>query len=337
MPKKAGPPEKTSLLENVLCGGSCVSLLARCLQTERQRAEVVLLSEVSLVRMTQNYSNTTVQDRINSSISAYENVRHVITCVIISVELLLILVAIYAVYALVRKDNVAPIYVVNLLTSDLLLLCLMIIKETKAAKFKGYYMFHFAWMVSVGFMLCIALERYLVIVWPVWYRTRRTVMVSLGVCAVVWTLPLVYVVLGYSWEGFTFVSRTVFGIVLLVPFPLLVFFMVGTLRALSASISVRAEEKRRIVGLLVLVLLIYTLLFLPGIIFFLVDDVRDRKLSLVSFTFFKLSPFADLFLYIFLRKGAMRKVLACFCCCTKDRTSQQVTTNTNDGDTGSSM
>lgn len=52
--------------------------------------------------MTPSYNNKTLQDSINSSSGDYEQVRHVVTCFIISAELLLILVAIYAVYALVR-------------------------------------------------------------------------------------------------------------------------------------------------------------------------------------------------------------------------------------------
>lgn len=57
----------------------------------------------------------------------------------------------------VRKDNVAPIYVVNLLISDLLLLCSMIIRETRLVRVP--YIFQFALMVSVGFMVSVALER----------------------------------------------------------------------------------------------------------------------------------------------------------------------------------
>lgn len=171
--------------------------------------------------------------------------------------------------------------------------------------------------------------RYLVVAWPLWYRNRRTIKISLWVCVVVWVLPLVCILLVYFRKEF---KRTVYGVFLLLPFPLLIFFLTGTIKALSAAISVRADEKRRITALLVLVLLIYTLLFLPGIILFLAENARSRNLTSVSFTFFKLSPLADLFLYIFLRKGAINKVLAFLCCCKKLSNSQQ-TSSMNDDNT----
>ncbi|XP_026209542.1 G-protein coupled receptor 4-like [Anabas testudineus] len=281
--------------------------------------------------MTQNYVNNTSQEITNNTrTDQFKEIRHVAACIIISVELPLTLVAIFAVYALVRKNHVAPIYVINLLISDLIQLCCMIIREAETAWFITRCIYHFGLMASVGFMVCIALERYLVIAWPLWYRNRRTIKISVVVCVVVWTFSLVCFLLFYFRKEST---RTVFGVFLLLPFPLLIFSLVGTIKALSAAISVRAEEKRRIVGLLVLVLLIYTLLFLPGIILFLADkNARGRNLGFVSFTLFKLSPLADLFLYIFLRKGAVNKVLSCLCCCRKNRTSQ-TSSSVNDGNT----
>uniref|UniRef100_A0A3Q1J1H3 G-protein coupled receptors family 1 profile domain-containing protein n=2 Tax=Anabas testudineus TaxID=64144 RepID=A0A3Q1J1H3_ANATE len=281
--------------------------------------------------MTQNYVNNTSQEITNnSSIKQFKEIRHVVTWIIISVGLPLTLVAIFAVYSLLRKNHVAPIYVINLLISDLIQLCCMIIRETGTTKLITRCVYFSSLMASVGFMVCIALERYLVIAWPLWYRHRRTIKISVVVCVVVWTFSLVCIPLFYFRKEST---RTVFGVFLLLPFPLLIFFLVGTIKALSAAISVRAEEKRRIVGLLVLVLLIYTLLFLPGIIWFLADkNARGHNLGFVSFTFLKLSPLADVLLYIFLRKGAVNKVLSCLCCCRKDRTSQTYS-SVNDGNT----
>uniref|UniRef100_A0A3Q1IWP9 G-protein coupled receptors family 1 profile domain-containing protein n=1 Tax=Anabas testudineus TaxID=64144 RepID=A0A3Q1IWP9_ANATE len=281
--------------------------------------------------MTQNYVNNTSQEITNNTrTDQFKEIRHVVTWIIISVGIPLTLVAIFAVHSLLRKNHVAPIYVINLLISDLIQLCCMIIRETGTAWFINRCIYFFGLMASVGFMVCIALERYLVIAWPLWYRHRRTIKISVVVCVVVWAFSLVCFPLFYFKKEST---QTVFGVFFLLPFPLLIFFLVGTIKALSAAISVRAEEKRRIVGLLVLVLLIYTLLFLPGIIWFLADkNARSRDLGFVSFTFFKLSPLADLFLYIFLRKGAVNKFLSCLCCCRKDRTSQTYS-SVNDGNT----
>ncbi|XP_040929843.2 psychosine receptor-like [Betta splendens] len=269
----------------------------------------------------------------------YHKILEVLTWLVVAIGLILMPVAIFAVSSLVKKDNVAPIFVINLLVSDIIQLCAMIIVQIKGVNtlIIAAYMYFVSVSASVGFMLCIALERYLLIVRPLWYRTRRTMKMSLLLCAAVWTLPLFYflfrmVMFSYNQYCLFFIIT---GIFLLLLVPLLVFFMVGTLRALSASISVRAEEKHRIVGLLVLVLLIYTLLFLPFIIFLLVDCfIYDYELEFVAYFFLKLNPVADLFLYIFLRKGAVNQV---WFCCRKNRTSHQLSSGLNDGDTVTSL
>ncbi|XP_067466725.1 ovarian cancer G-protein coupled receptor 1-like [Thunnus thynnus] len=269
-----------------------------------------------------NHSNVTSHN--NSTDNPYYGEPHIIyvmTCVIISIGLPLTLVAIYSLYSQVKNDHVAPIYIINLLISDIFQFCCMIVKVAKP-DWKIYRIFSdihlIGLLVSIGFMVCIALERYLIIAWPLWYHVRRTIKISLVVCVVVWTLPLVFVLSVYFWVEFKAVI-TILGVLLLAPFPLLIFFLGGTLKSLSAAISVSSDEKRRIVGMLVLVLLIYTLLFLPTIIVFLIEEVRDNdtlvKLRLILIRF---SPLADLILYVFIRKGAINKLLASLCCCRMD-------------------
>ncbi|XP_067467165.1 ovarian cancer G-protein coupled receptor 1-like [Thunnus thynnus] len=226
------------------------------------------------------------------------------------------------VIVIVQNNNVAPIYIINLLISDIIQLCCMIIWEAEPEDGKIdeilFYIYYHSVLVSVGFMVCVALERYLVIAWPLWYHFRRTVKISLVVCVVVWILPLVYVLPVYFQVEFK-ISETIFAFFLLVPFPLLIFFLGGTLKSLSAAISVSSDEKRRIVGMLVLVLLIYTLLFLPAIIWSLVEEARySYTFSNLTFMFLEFSPLADLILYVFMRKGAIDKLLASLCCCRMD-------------------
>ncbi|XP_078129383.1 G-protein coupled receptor 4-like [Sander vitreus] len=247
-------------------------------------------------------------------------ITQVVTCIIICIGLLLILVAIYALYSLVRKDHVAPIYVINLLISDLIQLCCMIgwVAKPKDQKIDKIVILIYgsSLMASVCFMVCIALERYLVIACPLWYRFRRTIKISVMVCVLVWIISLVFLVT-QVFCGFSEVTGTILAIFFLLPLPLLIFFLVGTLKALSASISVHTDEKRRIVGMLVLVLLIYMLLFLPRIIFSLTNAARPEMFFIIveslSFLLFKLSPLADLVLYVFMRKGAIDKLLASVC------------------------
>ncbi|XP_022603900.1 G-protein coupled receptor 4-like [Seriola dumerili] len=220
----------------------------------------------------------------------------------------------------VRNDHVAPIYIINLLISDLIQLCCMIVEVVRLEIWRISFnvIFYIALMASVGFMVCVAMERYLVIAWPLWYRFRRTIKNSVVVCVVVWSLSLFFFVFVHFLQ-YSQVTHTIFAVFLLLPFPLFIFFLRGTVKALSAAISVPADEKRRIVAVLILVLLIYTVLFLPTIILLLVKEIKyNDALRCVSFILLKLSPLADVFLYVFSRKGAVDKLLASLCRCRMD-------------------
>uniref|UniRef100_UPI0037E859FF G-protein coupled receptor 4-like n=1 Tax=Semicossyphus pulcher TaxID=241346 RepID=UPI0037E859FF len=267
-----------------------------------------------------NHNNISVNYEDDSRDYYLENaffIRHVSTCIIIVIGLPLTLVAIYSLYSSVRNDHVAPIYVINLLISDLVQLCCLIAREASP----GYwitmislYVYDIAVLASVSFMLCLALERYLVIAHPLWYRFRRTVKTSVLVSLMVWALSTIY---SFSYETFV--------ITFLLPIPLLIFFLVGTLKALSASISVHSDEKRRIVAILVVVLLVYTLLFLPRIIVYLPKDLFSIPLLLLSDMFISVSPLADLVLYVFIRKGAIDNLLASVCCCRMESNDTETT------------
>ncbi|XP_073337572.1 uncharacterized protein [Pagrus major] len=270
-----------------------------------------------------NYSNITSNYNDSSNIinsDPYEphgEVEHpldVVTYIITAIGLPLTLVAIYAVYSLVRKDHVVPVYVINLLISDLIQLCCMIPMVTgRAVMFMIVDPIYWSsLMVSVCFMLCIALERYLVIACPLWYRFRHTIKFSVVLCGMVWVLSPVSFFTLLALGGVN--SSVIIGALLFFPLPLFIFFLGGTLKALSAS-RVPSDEKRRIVGILVLVLLIYTLLFLPAIIWFMAESYSLFYLSTV---FLWLSPLADLFLYVFMKKGIIDKLLDFVCCCRMD-------------------
>ncbi|KAL7383263.1 hypothetical protein ABVT39_007655 [Epinephelus coioides] len=245
---------------------------------------------------------------------------NVVTCIAICIGLPLTLMAIYALYSQVRNDHVAPIYIINLLISDVIQFCCMIVAVAKPEKgvidiFKNLHRYCVG--ASVGFMVCVALERYLVIACPLWYRFRRTIEISVLVCVVVWLLPALCFLTVSSCSD-DHIRNITFAIFCLLPLPLLIFFLGGTLRALSATNSVPSDEKRRIVGMLVLVLLIYTLLFLPSIIWSLAQKQVNSILYILLHVFRRLSPLADLVLYVFMRKGAVDRLLAAVRCCRMD-------------------
>ncbi|XP_067355723.1 mas-related G-protein coupled receptor member B5-like [Channa argus] len=298
--------------------------------------------------------NSTSQNISYAGSSSKGFILHVVIYIIIAAGFLSVLVSIYAVFSLVRKDNTAPIYVINLLLADLIQLCSRSVLMTDPADIiweTFFYLYLFVLLVSVGFMMCISLERYLVISWPLWYRFRRTIKISVIVCFVVWVLPLVLFFPVYFW-GDIYVALTTFGVFLLLPFPLFIFSLGGTLKALSAASRVPLDEKRRIVATLFLVLLIYTLLFLPSIIWVLAENTREiysfnylRFIMVLSSPIAdsilyvllrkgavdKFSPLADLVLYVFMRKGTLDRLLACMCCCrrTGEEEQNQVTTTNN--------
>ncbi|XP_030298086.1 psychosine receptor-like [Sparus aurata] len=243
---------------------------------------------------------------------------NVVTYIITAIGLLLTLMSICALYSLVRKDHVVPIYVINLLISDLIQYCCLVLLMTENFVFGIVVITYFSGLTaSVGFMVCIALERYLVIACPLWYRFRHTIKFSVVLCVMVWILSSVLCVLTLWVPQDRYITNIIMGTFLLLPLQLFIFFLGGTIRALSAS-RVPSDEKRRILGILVLVLLIYTLLFLPAILLCMVEMYRHYRVTNLAYVFLQLSPLADLFLYVFMRKGTIDKLLASVCCCRMD-------------------
>uniref|UniRef100_A0A3P9N5N8 G-protein coupled receptors family 1 profile domain-containing protein n=1 Tax=Poecilia reticulata TaxID=8081 RepID=A0A3P9N5N8_POERE len=256
--------------------------------------------------------------RMNFNSSSCSNYSHtpvlqVMSMTVACIGLPLSCVAIFAVSLMVM----ASVYLINLLISDFIQFCCLIarakIKDDDTCKIVQSIL-EAGVMVSICFMVVIALERYLVITSPLWYRFRRNIKTSLLVCAVVWLLPLLGLPFSFSNGGTLTIIVPCF---LLLPFPLLLFFLVGTLRALSAARSVRHDEKRRIMATLVLVLLFYTLLFMPRIILFLYTRKRyiETGFGIAAAILTYLSPVVDMVLYVFMKKGFDDVLLKFLCCC----------------------
>uniref|UniRef100_A0A3P9MVZ8 G-protein coupled receptors family 1 profile domain-containing protein n=1 Tax=Poecilia reticulata TaxID=8081 RepID=A0A3P9MVZ8_POERE len=240
----------------------------------------------------------------------------------IGIELPLILIVMIAVFSQVKKGQDAPVYVINLLASDVIQLCCRIpLNLVNPSGSTDIFMTisYYAFIVSVGFMVCISCERYLVVAKPLWYRFRRNIKTYVVVSIVVWILPAVFALLTYLINNF--LIGLIFLIVfLLLPFPFFIFFLVGTIKTLSGAHRVQADEKRRIVAIQVVVLIIYTLLYLPIIILLLEGGrVFDTKFGIfsaaVSFFCVFFSPLADTTLYLLSQKSFMDKILASICYC----------------------
>ncbi|XP_014881950.1 ovarian cancer G-protein coupled receptor 1-like, partial [Poecilia latipinna] len=180
-------------------------------------------------------------------------------------------------FSQVKKGQDAPVYVINLLVSDLIQFCCRIPVDLYnpglSSAICSDILYH-AFMVSVGFMVCISCERYLVITKPLWYRFRRNIKTYVVVCIVVWILPLLFLLFAFLTLGVQMAAFSLI-VVLILPFPLFIFFLVGTIKALSGALSVPADEKRRIAAIQVVVLIIYALLYLPIIIIVLLQVIGE--------------------------------------------------------------
>ncbi|XP_014876022.1 mas-related G-protein coupled receptor member H-like [Poecilia latipinna] len=149
---------------------------------------------------------------------------HVGQLIVASIGLPLTVIAIFAVYLLIKKDHVTPVYIINLLLSDLIQLCCMIAENLVNGNVIVHYTYFYGLMVSIGFMVCISLERYLAVAWPLWYRFRRNIKTSLVVCVVIWMLPTFFLLsillkLGFQVIGFFC------AVFFILPLPLLTFFL----------------------------------------------------------------------------------------------------------------
>lgn len=263
----------------------------------------------------------------------------------------------YALFSLVKAGRVAPVYVINLLISDLLQITITLVFifsrffDTTCLPFMkarclSRIIVRLGLCTSLGFMLLISLERYMVVVCPLWYRRRRSVKNSTLVSLSLWALALVYVTFDYNFLIDMRYSLMIFSAISLLPAPFLVLLFLVTQRALSRSMAFRgAERRRRILGALGLVLGSYTLLFLPYSIRNLYysinahapsvsDPVRDLS-SVITSALLYLSPLTDCFLYIFMRRD-LRDTVDAFPCCRRllsvgdgNRSSRQ----TDQGDT----
>nr|XP_029132307.1 G-protein coupled receptor 4-like [Labrus bergylta] len=159
--------------------------------------------------MTENYNNVTAWNGYEYIDYDYHRklyfIMHVVTWVIISIGLPLTLMVIYALCFLVRKDHVAPIYVINLLITDVIQFCCLLIQEIKQNDDIVRYIYRSSLVTSICFMVCVSLERYLVIAHPLWYRFKRTIKISVMLLFLPW---IIYLLLKYM----NILDRTVFGL-----------------------------------------------------------------------------------------------------------------------------
>lgn len=127
---------------------------------------------------------------------------------------------------------------------------------------------------------------------------------SLLISVLIWVINSIIIPLAIVQQQYE--RLLVFGLYIV---PVFILCLAGTLRAVPAATSVPAEEKRRIVGTLVLLQLNYFVLILPALS--LSTFVRNVSLAMML-----LSPLVDLILFFFMQKGPIDCLLSRLCCCS---------------------
>ncbi|XP_039477902.1 uncharacterized protein LOC120443369 [Oreochromis aureus] len=206
----------------------------------------------------------------------------------------------------VRRSPVPVIYYTNLLTSNLIQICIMIVWILRIKSSIAAVINLLCVMASLYFRVCIALERCLYITYPLLDCLRQS-RSSVLVCVLVWAFCIVSVPL-----AIVFYELIRLSIYAALPGPLFIFCLARTFRALPAATSVPTEEKRRSLGILILLFFSYFIIVVYTIIYdiFLFFSVVLHYISLISIL---LSPFVDLILFLFMRKGRIDKLLTCLC------------------------
>nr|XP_015195063.1 PREDICTED: G-protein coupled receptor 4-like [Lepisosteus oculatus] len=237
-----------------------------------------------------NHSNFTSCDKID--FSADQTFLPVLYGCIFCMGLPTNCLALYGLYRLVKANYTLPIYAINLLLADLVQIATL---PFWIDYFKSGHTWHFgdiackiigsvfyiSLAVSILFMCCISLERYLAIVHPLWFQGCRKLRNVYALCLAVWLFIILIVSVGVSialkrpqdsklcmeshnWSKTLAIFQLVTpSIVFVIPLLLLVFLSLLVHRSLAQSLSFPEQEKRRISGLLLLIVLLFLLIFGP--------------------------------------------------------------------------
>ncbi|XP_039890117.1 uncharacterized protein LOC120735004 isoform X4 [Simochromis diagramma] len=205
-----------------------------------------------------------------------------------------------------RRNQVPVIYYINLILSNVIKICAFNMTKAKpndrtvSSIASVFYLLGV--MASLYFKMCIALERCFFITLPLLDCLRRT-RSSVLVCVLVWAFCIVSVPLAIVLDelGHLIIYAALPGL-------LFMFCLARTFRALPAATSVPTQEKRRCLGILILLFFKYFVLIIPIISIF-----NERLFFHINWIFFLLCPFVDLVLCLFMRQGRIDRLLACLC------------------------
>ncbi|KAM3871217.1 G-protein coupled receptor 4-like [Diretmus argenteus] len=199
--------------------------------------------------------------------------------------------SLYVAWVLMRKGNNLAVYLVNLSISDLLYTISLPVWIQLALRWPigdglcslvAVIMYN-SFYIGSGFLCCISVDRYLAVVYPLYFHWVREVQTAVVVSVVVWCVEIVIhiILLHHTGALQAFSSRymceeripmtqedanlALTRVILGFLFPLLImtFCFLQIMKALRVSISILAEERRKVGRLLILLLLTYVVAFMP--------------------------------------------------------------------------
>lgn len=160
---------------------------------------------------------------------------------IFSFVLLGLCFVVYGLHSLVKTDQSSPVFVINLLLTDLIQTFAKLIqisikfldfsKDVTGRAIRSYMrpIYFIGVIDNICFMVCISAERYVMIAHPVWYRTNQTTRTSVIVSVTVWIISAItgicVIITRIHFEDFFELTILMF---LLLPYPLVIIFLLGT-------------------------------------------------------------------------------------------------------------
>lgn len=279
--------------------------------------------------------NLTGFDELNKShiVNNPDKVQHaeaVFIWIVCLFEMPVVLLTLFALCFFIKSHSAALVYVIHLILSDLLQICFILVLTTELANATLWSAYKYCLIVGLFFMACIAVERYILISHPHWYRSHHSVKMSCFISFIIWLVPLTFTNIEQH-DIFTMFSQC---LACFIPYSVILLCFVGTWRGLSHAISLTSHKRKLILGSLSLVLLNYTFLILPLSITSLCLMVLEHvtpfafKVYLFCHCLLYLNPLADCLLYLFMRSDVDNIMKSLFYCCSSPESST-ATTNTH--------
>ncbi|CAK6976477.1 ovarian cancer G-protein coupled receptor 1 [Scomber scombrus] len=305
------------------------------------------------------------ESRIECTIS-HEIHQYLFSCVYILVLLIGVPSNLYSLYHAtlqLKQKNELGVYLINLTVSDLLYLASLPLWLQYI--FQGDDWSHREWLcqlcgfllyeniyISIGFLCCISLDRYLAVVHPLRFTSLRSMKAAWVVSAIIWLKEIAVGVVFFrhkelskdhtnqsvcfehypmkQWEYPINYYRFIIGFMF--PLAILSISYLCVLRAVGRSAGTQPDQKTRIRQLVSSTILIFLVCFSPYHVFLLVRTLLERDCEFITgiFNYYHLSLLlttlncvADPALYCFVSESArrglyrviFRPVARILCCC----------------------